>query len=125
MPGKVCILDDDEAVRDSLRTLLESYALDVRDYASGRALLDADDDLDRFGCFVLDFHMPEMNGLELLETLRARGISAPAAIVSAVSVGHSGRIAGAGAVSVLTKPVPEEELITWIRRALGGDIQAS
>ena len=120
MAGTVCILDDDDAVRDSLRVLLESYALIVRDYGSGRALLAAGN-LDRVGCFVVDFHMPGMNGIEVLETLRARGVSAPAAIVSAVAVGDD-RVASAGAVSVLTKPVPEEELIGWIRRALDGEI---
>lgn len=123
MSGTVCILDDDDAVRDSLRVLLESYALDVRDFDSGRALLDSDG-LEGVGCFVVDFHMPEMNGMELLEVLRSRGIQAPAVIVSAVAVNaESG--AKPGPVSVLTKPVPEAELIGWIRQALGGDIAAT
>jgi FixJ family two-component response regulator len=119
MSGTVCILDDDDAVRDSLRTLLESYALEVRDFGSGQALLDSEA-LEGVGCFVVDFHMPEMNGMELLEALRSRGISAPAVIVSAVAVGAESD-AKTGPVSVLTKPVPEEELIGWIRHALGGD----
>lgn len=119
MAGTVCILDDDDAVRDSLRALLESYALSVCDYGSGRALLDSGN-LDRVGCFVVDFHMPEMNGIEVLESLRSRGVSAPAVIVSAVAVGDD-RVTNAGAVSVLTKPVPEDELIGWIRRALDGE----
>ena len=123
MSGTVCILDDDDAVRDSLRVLLESYALEVRDFGSGQDLLDSQD-LEAVGCFVVDFQMPEMNGMELLEVLRARGIRAPAVIVSAVAVGAE---AGAdpGPVSVLTKPVPEAELIGWIRQALGGDGAAS
>jgi FixJ family two-component response regulator len=123
MSGTVCILDDDDAVRDSLRVLLESYALEVRDFGSGQDLLDAQD-LEGVGCFVVDFHMPEMNGMELLEVLRARGITAPAVIVSAVSV-EAETEADPGPVSVLSKPVPEKELIGWIRRALAGDGAAS
>jgi FixJ family two-component response regulator len=125
MARRICILDDDDAVRDSLRTLLESYSLDVDEFSSGRDLL-AQSDLTDFGCFIVDFHMPEMNGLELLETLRARGISAPAVIVSAVAIGSDAHnAAGGGAVQVLTKPVPEQELIGWIRRALAGETALS
>ena len=123
MSATVCILDDDDAVRDSLRVLLESYALEVRDFGSSQALLDAQD-LEDVGCFVVDFHMPEMNGMELLEALRSRGIRAPAVIVSAVAVGTETE-GDAGPVSVLTKPVPESELIGWIRQALGGDSAAN
>jgi len=121
MARRICILDDDDAVRDSLRALLESYCLEVHEFSSGRALL-AQGNLADFGCFIVDFHMPEMNGLELLETLRARGISAPAVIVSAVALGSDARdAAGTGSVQVLTKPVPEQELIGWIRGALAGE----
>ena len=66
--------------------------------------------------------MPEMNGLEVLETLRSRGILAPAVIVSAVAMSaDAGRASRIGAVQVLSKPVPEEELIGWIHSALAGE----
>ena len=117
----VCILDDDDAVRDSLCALLESYSLEAREFASPRALL-SQPDLSSFGCFIVDLHMPEMNGLEVLETLRSRGISAPAVIVSAVAMSaDTGRASRIGAVQMLAKPVPEAELIGWIRRALAGE----
>jgi two-component system response regulator FixJ len=121
MASKICILDDDDAVRDSLCALLESYSYETHDFASARALL-SQPDLAGFGCFIVDLHMPELNGLEVLETLRSRGISAPAVIVSAVAMSaDAGRASKIGAVQVLAKPVPEAELIGWIRRALAGE----
>ena len=60
----VFVVDDDAAVRDSLRLLLKSVGLPVEVFESGQDFLDADRD-DRPGCLVLDIRMPGMSGLEL------------------------------------------------------------
>lgn len=117
MSGTLCILDDDDAVRDSLRVLLEAYDYDVVDFAFCKDILDWDE-IGGCACLIVDFHMPEMNGLELLEALRGQGVTAPALIVSALSVDASAdRLARAGVMARLTKPVAEPELIAWIQRA--------
>ena len=119
MSGTVCILDDDEAVRDSMRALLESYGLDVRAFGSCRDLLEAD--TESCDCYILDFHLPEMTGLDVLETLRERGVAAPATIISALSVrANPERLARAGVGTVMAKPVSEDDLMGWIKGVLEG-----
>lgn len=114
----ICIVDDDDAVRDSMRVLLESHRMNVRDFNSGKALLSSDV-LDGIDCFVLDYQMPGMNGLELIEALRRRGVGSAAILVSALAVsGAAERLRQAGVIASLMKPVSEGELIDWIRRAV-------
>ena len=65
----VHIVDDDEMVRDSLKALLESRGFAVSDYASGAEFLARD----AGACVILDNHMPQMTGIELMRKLRDRG----------------------------------------------------
>jgi len=114
----ICIVDDDDAVRDSLRALLESHRMRVREFSSGTAVLSSEL-LDGIDCFILDYQMPGMNGLELVEALRLRGIDSAAIIVSALGVsGAAERMQRAGVIAALMKPVAETELMGWIRRAI-------
>jgi FixJ family two-component response regulator len=113
----VHIVDDDDAVRDSMRVFLESFGMSVRDYASAHDFLGADGADDK-GCLVLDLHMPGMNGLELLEMLRGRGSDVPAIVVT----GRGDpvlkeRARRAGALVLLDKPVDESVLLSAIDRA--------
>jgi FixJ family two-component response regulator len=114
---KVHVIDDDDAVRDSMRALLESLGIAVCDYPSAR------DFLDRLGtnpkgCVLLDLHMPGMTGLELLDLLRGRGYKLPVIVIS----GRSDpllkeRVLRAGALSLLDKPVDEPVLMSELDRA--------
>ena len=114
----VCIVDDDDAVRDSLRALLETHRLDVRDFASADALL-AQEMFDAFSCFIVDYQMPGMNGLELVEKLRSRGADQRAIVISAMRpAAPDERVRRAGVIAWLAKPVPEPELMVWIDRAI-------
>ena len=61
-PSIVHVVDDDEAVRDSMRALLESYGIEVHAYASAREFLVAGPAQPR-GCVLVDLHMPGMSGL--------------------------------------------------------------
>jgi FixJ family two-component response regulator len=113
----VYIVDDDASVRDSARALLESYDLNVEDFASARAFLE------RFpvgskGCLLLDINMPEMGGLELLELLRGREIGIPVIIVTGQSEPDvEARARRAGAFAFFEKPV-DDSLIEAIDQAL-------
>jgi FixJ family two-component response regulator len=112
----VCIVDDDEAVRDSLCLLLDSYGMTTRSYATpAQFLKDAASPAD---CLILDLHMPEMTGIELAETLRARNIVTPIIIVTGRNDPNlAPRMHRAGIAAVLTKPVGEEDLVACINDA--------
>jgi FixJ family two-component response regulator len=121
MPQYVFVVDDDEAVRDSLKWLLESHGLEVRHYASPRTFLDACDST-LSGCLVLDVRMPDMSGLELHERLDERGITWPVIFIT----GH-GDVPMAvsalkrGAVDFIEKPFRHEEMLGLIRKCLAKD----
>ncbi len=82
MPGFVVIvIDDDPAVRHSLKFSLEIEGFTVRSYATGPELL-SDGDLAFCSCLIVDQNMPGMSGLDLIALLRARHVSAPAILIT-------------------------------------------
>lgn len=114
----VCVVDDDEAVRDSTQMLLGIYGFQVRAYAGARDFL-AEFDAALTGCLILDIHMPEMTGVELLTLLRGRGVTIPTIIVSGQTdpvVGET--LTRSGALAILSKPVNEDELMGLVKKAL-------
>lgn len=114
----VCIIDDDEAVRDSLHVLLLTRGLGVRTFESARSFLAEAESL-TCHCMLIDMHMPEMTGLALLLTLRAQGNQAPAIVVTGGGdQALADQVERAGALGLLRKPVSENELFTWVDRAL-------
>jgi len=106
LSSTVFIVDDDEAVRDSLRWLLEANGYRVRAYASGESFLE-DYDASQIGVLIADVRMPGMSGLELQEQLIAR--NAPLPIVF---------ITGHGDVDFLEKPFNESDLREIVARML-------
>lgn len=114
----VFIVDDDEAVRDSLGLLLRSVGYRARCYAGARDFLKAFDPRD-YGCLVLDIRMPGMTGLELQKHLADIGCNIPIVFIT----GH-GDIPMAveavrqGAVDFLQKPFEDQELVDRINDAL-------
>ncbi len=115
----VYIVDDDPAVRDSVRMLIESDGLRACTFASAEAFLDSlPRGLD--GCLILDVHMTGMNGVELLEHLHARGIHLPTIIITAYKEEHLiKRAHRAGAYAVVMKPFKDIELLHLIEQGLG------
>lgn len=114
-PGYVVIIiDDDLAVRNSLKFALEIEGLTVRSYATGAELLSAGD-LDLCSCLVVDQNMPGMNGLDLIRLLRARHIVAPAILITShpsPSLRERARTAG---VPIVEKPLLGSALLDTIR----------
>jgi two-component system response regulator FixJ len=114
----IFILDDDAGVRDSLRLLLECEGLETREFASCRAFLDADGA--EGDCLILDVHLPGMSGIELLETMRRRGDMLPVIVISGrIDAMTRNRARAAGALAVVEKPYPVEEVLDLVRRAMG------
>jgi FixJ family two-component response regulator len=117
-PGPVIVVDDDAAVRHSLKFALELEGLDVRLYSGGEEVL-ADAELPALGCLVVDYYMPQMNGVELVDKLRGRHVDLPAILITAkVSEDIRERAARAGFRQVLEKPLEDGSLVDSIRGAL-------
>lgn len=122
---KIYIVDDDEAMRDSLTWLLEGEKHSVECFASAEAFLEVLSD-GMAGCLVLDVRMPEMSGLELHERLIASGNHLPVIFIT----GH-GDVPMAvsalqrGACDFVQKPFSDRDLLDRIGRALSVDSQQS
>lgn len=108
------VLDDDSAVRDSLIFLLTIEGFEVRGYASPMELL-KDDKLPRFQCLIVDFHMPEMDGLDVVEKLREKNLCPRAILVTSHPDSAIRTRAAALGVPVVVKPFRETELVDCIR----------
>jgi FixJ family two-component response regulator len=121
----VYVVDDDAGVLGSLRFLLETDGLAVRTFRSGAALLNAPLLADA-DCFLIDYKMPDINGIDLVGNLRAYGITAPAILITGYPDGRiSLRAADAGVKHVLQKPILEESLVKHIREAIQEGVVAA
>jgi two-component system response regulator FixJ len=119
----VYIVDDEYAVRDSLKLLIETTGYTVIDFESAEAFLDHYTP-DQPSCLLLDVRMPSMSGLDLQEELIKRGIEIPIIFISGhADVPDSAKAFRAGAVDFLEKPFNEEVLLSRIEEALSKDAQ--
>lgn len=121
--SKIYIVDDEEAMRDSLTWMLEGEGYQTQCFPSAEAFLEALSD-DMAGCLVLDVRMPEMSGLELHERLSAMGNHLPVIFIT----GH-GDVPMAvsalqrGACDFVQKPFDDQDVLARIRKALTLDSQ--
>lgn len=123
MHPTVFVVDDDAAVRDSLRWLLESVGHAVETYASGAEFLDSVEP-DRPGCLLLDVRMPGMSGLELQDALQKRGTQLPIIMITAHGdVPMAVRALRAGAFDFIQKPFNDQVLIDRIHDCLAQERQ--
>ena len=117
----VCIVDDDESVRESVSGLLRSFGIESQAYASAEAFL-AGYDTTRPLCVLLDITMPGLSGPELQEQLLAEGRNVPIVFITArMEGGLRARLLARGATACLVKPFQGEELLRAVRTALGQD----
>jgi len=114
----VHVIDDDAALRDSIRLFLTNEGLNVQTYASALEFLGALGSLPN-GCIVTDVRMPGMSGLELLGRISALGQTMPVIVVTGhADVPLAVTAMKEGAVDLLEKPFKAENLIGAVRRAL-------
>ncbi len=120
----VFVVDDDDAVRDSLTLLLGLQGYCPRAYGSAEDFLDQVDESIR-GCVLLDLRLPGMTGLELQAALAARKIAIPILILTAHGDIATARHAlKAGAFDFIEKPIDPERLVPAIEAALAADARA-
>jgi FixJ family two-component response regulator len=113
----IFVIEDDEAVRASTRTLLEASGFAVRTFTNAEELLAAGT-ADQAACIVLDHHLSGMTGLDLIQELRAQGLHTPAVMVTSDGTPVGVRAAKAGITAVLRKPLSGEALEDWLTRIL-------
>jgi FixJ family two-component response regulator len=119
MPGLVHVVDDDASFRTAIERRLKHAGYEVETYSSAQHLLDRQPGVERPGCILLDVQMPGLSGLELQDRLIELGSILPIVFVT----GHSDipttvRAIKAGAEDFLTKPIPSEQMIDAIERAM-------
>lgn len=117
----IFVVDDDEAMRDSIHWLLETVNLETRMFACASDFV-ASCDPDEHGCLLLDVRMPGMSGMELLEALKYSGISLPVIMIT----GHGDvpmavRALKHGAFDFIQKPFNAQELLNRVDAALDLD----
>ena len=114
----IFVVDDDEAVRDSLRVLLEAAGHVVETYSSGVDFLGAVI-AGRCDCLVLDLRMPDINGVEVLKALQRDRIDLPAIIITGqANARMKADATRAGAVAIIDKPIRADLLLETINRTL-------
>lgn len=114
----VHVIDDDDAARDSLAFLFESADIAVRSYASAAAFLAVAPSLSD-GCVVTDVRMPEINGIEMLKRLKAKGIGLPVIVITGhADIALAVEAMKSGAVDFMEKPFDDEAMLRAVRAAL-------
>jgi FixJ family two-component response regulator len=117
----VFVIDDDPAMRSSLRWLLESEGLAVETFENAEDFLGSCDP-SRLGCLVLDVRMPGIGGLGLQDELRARGVGWPVIIITGYAdPATESRVRAAGAHAFLKKPFDDVLLIDVVAHAIEAD----
>jgi two-component system response regulator FixJ len=116
--GKVYVIDDDEAMRDSLNFLLESSGFEVRVFENAQSFLDALPSL-TFGCVVSDVRMPGIDGIELLKRMKTQSSPFPMLMMT----GHGDvplavEAMKLGALDFVEKPFEDERLTAMIEQAI-------
>jgi len=115
------VIDDDPAMRSSLRWLLESEGLAVETFSTGEDFLGSCDP-ERQGCLVLDVRMPGMGGLGVQSELLLRRIRWPVIIITGYAdAATESRARAAGAHAFLKKPFDDELLLDVVARAIEVD----
>ena len=118
LDGLVIIVDDDDAVRDSLEALLQSAGLPTLSFSTGGEFLSADGYAGRC-CVLLDYRLPDVSGLEVLNRLSVDRPLLPVIFISGHADASAQKLAlGSGAIAALQKPLQDDVLLDTIMRAL-------
>jgi FixJ family two-component response regulator len=120
-PRRISIVDDDESVREAIRSLIDSVGFGTEVFRSAEDFLNSGR-LHVTGCLIVDVRMPGMNGLELQSYLNATDCRVPIVFISANDDDSArSRALDAGAVDFLKKPFSEDALLRAISASLDID----
>jgi two-component system, LuxR family, response regulator FixJ len=121
----VCVIDDDDAVRQSLEFLLTTAGVSVRTFESAKQFLQAMPEI-HSGCIVTDVRMPEMSGIDLLREVKRQNVGLPVIVIT----GHGDVVLAVeamkiGAIDFLEKPFNDDHLLASVHTALEKDALAA
>lgn len=117
--ARVVVVDDDDAVLESLGILLDAHKFDTLLYRTGEEIISAPCPRD-VDCFLLDLNLPGMSGLEVMAFVRSKMPGVPVVLMTALRTGQLKKAAeNAGAAALLDKPVEEGTLVEAIKAAIG------
>jgi FixJ family two-component response regulator len=114
--GAVVLVEDDAAVREAVAFSLGVEGYQVRSYRTGKAAL-ADEALHMCACLIVDYGLPDTNGLSLLRRLRRLGISAPAILITSNPSPRLRLRASGDHVPIVEKPLLGDALVQAVRQA--------
>jgi two-component system, LuxR family, response regulator FixJ len=115
--AEIVVVDDDPAVLGALKFALEAEGFGVAPYSSGSEML-AQQRFPQSGCMIIDFKLPDMDGLSLLASLRGRGVELPAILITSQPSPHLRKRAAAADMPIIEKPLLGDALLDAIRGAL-------
>lgn len=117
-PPVICVVDDDDALRDSLSNLFRSVGLQARQFKTAREFLD-DKSPESLCCLVLDVRLPGMSGLDFQAELERTGKHIPIVFITGYGdIPMTVKAMKAGAVEFLTKPFREQDLLDAVQVAI-------
>jgi two-component system, LuxR family, response regulator FixJ len=112
----VLVVEDDPAVRNSLKFSLEIEGFTVLAYSGANEVLN-EPEISDAACLIIDYQLPEMNGLEMLRHLRDRRVSAPAILITSHPSAAVRRRAAEAGVLIIEKPLLDNALVEGIHSA--------
>ena len=119
---RVFVVDDDEAVRDSIKTLLEVHGFEAEDFSSTGEFANSYCKPPR-GCLILDQHLPLTTGLDFLKSPAGRELDIPVILITGQDDPKiEQRARHAGVAKYLQKPIAEKVLVNTVERVLGGSL---
>ena len=121
----VTVVEDEPTVSRSIIRLLETIGLKARSYANAQDAIEGIQSSD-IGCLIMDMRLPDRDGLDLLEQLRAEGITMPAIVITAFGdIPAAVRAMKLGVHDFLEKPFREQPFISAVQKAVNEDITRS
>ena len=119
----VFIVEDDDSLRETIVTMVESVDLSTQSYPSGTSFLEAYDRTQP-GCLILDVRLPGLSGTEVLRELRERGSTIPAIVTTGFAdVPIAVEMMKRGAVDFLEKPFGNQELLNLVQKCVASDVK--
>ena len=117
--AKIFVVDDDEAVRDAIKGLLEMHGLDVEDFGSTADFMRGCAKPSHGCCLILDQHLPQHSGLDFLTSMEGRELGLPVILITGQGDENVKRRAEQVGAEYLEKPIRRKNLIQAIERVTG------